>query len=118
MPLSLTVELVMFNAGHGVVSAVSGAIAGPEHVQSDSGAAVSALSSVPAELDTASVDHGVASRVDAVWNSRDRWLTHGRWAMSTLWHRPRAHSDVIFLPNRDFIVATWNPGRIGYFKRL
>ena len=26
--------------------------------------------------------------------------------------------DAIFLPNGDFIVATWNPGRIGYFARL
>ena len=66
MPLSLTVELVMFNAGHGVVSAVSGVIAWPEHVQSDGGAAVSALSSVTAVLDTASVDHGVSSAAPSV----------------------------------------------------
>ena len=26
--------------------------------------------------------------------------------------------DAIFLPNGDFVVATWNPGRIGYFKKL
>ena len=25
--------------------------------------------------------------------------------------------DAIFLPNGDFVVATWNPGRIGYFTR-
>lgn len=23
--------------------------------------------------------------------------------------------DAIFLPNGDFVVATWSPGRIGYF---
>ena len=56
----------MYNAGHGVVSAVSGIIAGPEHVQSDRGAAVSALSSVTAELETASVDHGVSSAAPGV----------------------------------------------------
>ena len=26
--------------------------------------------------------------------------------------------DAIFLPNGDFVVATWSPGRTGYFRRL
>ena len=26
--------------------------------------------------------------------------------------------DAIFLPNGDFVVATWNPGRIGYFTKV
>ena len=26
--------------------------------------------------------------------------------------------DAIFLPNGDFVVATWSPGRIGYFRKL
>ena len=25
--------------------------------------------------------------------------------------------DAIFLPNGDFVVATWSPGRIGYFSQ-
>lgn len=26
--------------------------------------------------------------------------------------------DAIILPNGDFVVATWAPGRVGYWKRL
>jgi len=26
--------------------------------------------------------------------------------------------DAIWLPNGDIVVCTWNPGRLGYFKRL
>jgi len=26
--------------------------------------------------------------------------------------------DAIFLTNGDFVVATWNPGRTGYFKKI
>ena len=26
--------------------------------------------------------------------------------------------DAIFLPNGDMVVATWNPGRLSYWKKL
>jgi hypothetical protein len=25
--------------------------------------------------------------------------------------------DARFLPNGDFVLVTWNPGRVGYFRR-
>ena len=26
--------------------------------------------------------------------------------------------DAIFLPNGDFVLCTWNPGRLGYWRRV
>ena len=32
-------------------------------------------------------------------------------------HHDHPH-DAIFLPNGDMVVATWNPGRLSYWKKL
>ena len=54
------------------------------------------------------IDLGTTNTVAAVG---DHALTIGENGSKLL------PSAVAFLPNGDFVVATWNPGRIGYFTR-
>ena len=38
-------------------------------------------------------------------------------ALLAEWNHDHPH-DAIFLPSGDMVVATWNPGRLSYWKRL